>query len=146
MGKSQSELYAGADLYIYSRHIFVEGNFPAISGSKLIDRDFTGARKKILDPFGNKAFWRDVRRFGLPDTKMCSCRTHAGSPWLPKDEFAKDKGTPDGLDRYCRKCRSDLAFARRVKELAKQGKEVRPWHRQNGTPKRRSDGESARAA
>ena len=139
-GKSQSELYAGGELYIVSRHIFVEGNFPAVAGSKLVDRDFEGARKKILDPFGNQAYWRDVRRFGLPDTKMCSCRTHKGSPWLPKREFALDKSTPDGLDRYCRGCRSELAHARRVKELAKQGREVRQWKRQGDT------GKGARAA
>lgn len=131
--KSKSELYAGHELYVFSRHIFVEQNFPAVCGSKLIDRDFTAARKVILDPFGNKQFWNDVRRFGLPDTLMCSCRTHQGAAWLPRSEFALDKSTrgttQDGHDRYCRKCRSDLAFARRVKELAKRGKQVRPWHR-----------------
>lgn len=115
--RHQSELYSGGELYTFTYHYFIDGNFPAVCGSKLINRDHVD--KRVLDFDGNLEYRLGILRGEIPsgddERKMCSCPDHRGQRWLHLDGFARDSGRPDGKDVYCRKCRK-MKNAQRYEE------------------------------
>ena len=128
MGKAQSELYAGADLYVYSRHIFVRGNYPAISGSKFIERDLDKMAAK-LDIHGNVEYWRDVRRFRVGSVDPLDKWCYVCGCTRPKSYFSPDRDRHDKLYPVCKECRNRYRRENYAAKKAQQGKAVRPYHR-----------------
>jgi hypothetical protein len=77
--------------------------------------------------------------------KYCAAREHEGPRVLPVSEFSQDCRRPDGLDRYCRACKSRFGKrtranqirsglsaerARRIiAELTRPGQDARPQSR-----------------
>lgn len=136
------------NLWIKSNHIVVPLNYPAVSGSKYVDRDFTKARRALLDPKGDIEFWRSgipIKRIPL-GKKWCSQHPTARhvdpalefkkpdlfwelQGYVDKDLFKPDKGFRDGRYPICRECRN-----RHDRELyalmkAEKGEKVRAYRR-----------------
>lgn len=145
------------DLYVFTRHLHVDLNYPAVSGSKRVDRDFTRARLTLLDPFGILA----ARRLPIPirripaGKKWCSDHPTQGyvdpalldrnpdrywelQGWVDKDRFKPDKGFRDGLYPVCRDCRNRHDRLLYALMKAEQGKPVRPYRRRTEENKARS--------
>lgn len=133
--KSQSELYAGADLYIVSRHIVVSGNYPSVMGSKYVERDLHLMAHK-LDPRGDAEYWREVRRRPIHETpvglKWCSHhdpRDNGG--WVDRRNFSPDKRNFDGLKHACKDCLAREERRRYALLKEAQGQVVRPYRRKD---------------
>lgn len=136
------------NLWIKSNHIVVPLNYPAVSGSKYVDRDFTKARKRLLDPFGDIAYWRQgalIKRIPVgkkwcsqhPTARYVDPALETKNPslywelqgYVDKTGFKPDKGFKDGLYPVCRECRNrhDRELYALVK--AEKGEKVRSYRR-----------------
>ena len=128
--KAQSELYAGGDVWIFSRHIYVEHNYPCVSGSKYINRDLHLLAHK-LDVTGNVEFWREIHRFKPnpvdPLDKWCYVCGHT----RPKSYFSPDKDRHDKLHPVCKECRNRYRRENYAAQKAREGKAVRPYLRRD---------------
>lgn len=116
---------ASGDLYIFSRHIAIAGNYPAVSGSKYVERDLDRLASK-MDVTGNVEFWREIRRFKPnpvdPLDKWCS----VCGCMRPKTYFSPKADTWDGLDHRCKECENKR---KRDAYALKVGRPVRPYRR-----------------
>lgn len=114
------------DLFIKSKHIVVFGNYPAVSGSKYVERDLDRMAAK-LDVTGNVEFWREIRRFQPapvdPLNKWCS----VCGCMRPKSYFSPKADTWDKLDHRCKECENKR---KREAYALKVGRPVRGYRHQ----------------
>lgn len=96
-----------------------------VSGSKQVSQDLSIGADAVLDPDGDLAYSTEIQRGGLRNIKMCSNSDHLGDGWLSRSEFTTDKDTADGLDCWCKTCRRNAAFLRRVREAEAEGRKLR---------------------
>jgi len=100
-----------------------------VTGSKQVNQDLMTGAEAVLDPEGDLAYSVEIQRGGLRNIKMCSNPDHLGDAWLSRSEFSTDSDTADKLDCWCRTCRRNAAFLRRVKAAEAEGRELRKYVR-----------------
>lgn len=108
-----------------------------VRGSKHISRDPLDHAESVLDVEGDSAFHREAQKGEWEDFLMCSSPKHKGAKWLPFTQFSTDNSTPTQRNRYCRVCRADAEYERRLKEAARRGVNLRD---RPGRPPQRKKG------
>lgn len=99
-----------------------------VSGSKRFRRDELLLLFDLWTPMGiEQLFTEDMRRAIREGIQFKECRhvDHKGRKLLPTTEFYADNRAEDGLDSYCKECRSDIQFAYREARAKREKRKVK---------------------